>query len=312
MGGTSPATFLTGMGSQPTSHPLSPWSRPGAEPSTTPHSWAGRSEHHSPQGGCSRPGQGSRHLGWSELTPSKSRDSGGVGDKRATACPPAFCQHRFCPLPHLQRRDQQMLSPKPPESPARAPNSDKFPLPLRYDAGSPGTPSHKHHPHIHTLLQPRPRTQGPRCHAPPPGHRVPCPQAADGKREGICQGSSLLCKLPGAGGPDTKAKRPLIPWQAERGAGPERRWPQPPRACLHRPCHAGALPASHTRAPKAAGRSPARWPGRTPMRQVRRVIFTHQVLSCTGAEGRSMQGLSHTNLPLVREKGMATYSSILA
>lgn len=82
------------LGRQPTFHPLSPWSRLGLSPPPppSPHSWAGRSEHHSLRS-LQPPRARPRHLGWSELTPSKSRDSGGVGDKRATACPPAFCQH---------------------------------------------------------------------------------------------------------------------------------------------------------------------------------------------------------------------------
>ena len=190
-----------------------------------------------------------------------------------------------------------MLSPKPLQISSKGPELRQVP-PNSAMMRASQEPQHASTPHPtpNTLLQPWSWMQGPRCHAPPPGHWVPCPRAADGKREGICQGSSLLCKLPGAGGPDTKTKRPLIPWQAERGAGPERRWPQPPQACLHRPCHAGALPASHTRAPKAAGRSPARWPGRTPMCQARRMLSSaHQGPSCAGTEGRPIQGLLHTN-----------------
>lgn len=119
--------------------------------------------------------------------------------------------------------------------------------------------------------------------------------AADGKGEGICRDSTLLCKLPGAGAPDTKAKRPLIPWQAERGAGPERRWPQPPLACLHCPCHSGGLAASHTRAPRAAGPLPARWPGRTAGPQQGE---WPRLLKCSpwaGAEIRALQGLSRAD-----------------
>lgn len=64
---------------------------------------------------------------------------------------------------------------------------------------------------------------GPRCPLPPlPSVLL---RATDGRGEGICQGSSLLCELPGAGERNTKAQRPLIPWQSERGAGPEKRWP---------------------------------------------------------------------------------------
>lgn len=89
-----------------------------------------------------------------------------------------------------------------------------------------------------------------RCPALPPDYPVPCLWAADSIGEGICQGSTLSCKLPGAGEPNTKAQRPLIPWQAKRGARPETRWLQRPLACLPCPCHTGGLPASHTQAPK--------------------------------------------------------------
>lgn len=106
---------------------------------------------------------------------------------------------------------------------------------------------HTRAPHSATNQGPETRSS---CPAPPLGCPWPCPWASDSKGEGICQGSSLLCKLPEVGEPDTKAKRPLIPWQAERGAGPERRWPWPPLACLHCPCHLGGLPASHIRLPR--------------------------------------------------------------
>lgn len=49
---------------------------------------------------------------------------------------------------------------------------------------------------------------------------MPCPWAADSKGEGICRGSTLLCKLPGAGEPDTKAFNPLAGREGRR-AGKE-------------------------------------------------------------------------------------------
>lgn len=131
-------------------------------------SWAGRSEHRSPQGACSRLGQGSRHLGWSELTPSKSRDSGWGGErggKRATACPPAFCQRRFCPLPHLRRRDQQMLSPKPLRISSKGPELRQVPphSAMMRAPQEPQNASTPHPQHSATTL------------APDAGAKVPCP-----------------------------------------------------------------------------------------------------------------------------------------
>lgn len=106
---------------------------------------------------------------------------------------------------------------------------------------------------------------------PTPRLPVPSPWAADGKGEGICWGSTLLCKLPGAGEPDTKAKRLLIPWQAERGAGRKGGGHSPFwHACAARATlEACQLPV--LRPPRwQAGPSPASWPGRTMISRIRR------------------------------------------
>ena len=85
-----------------------------------------------------------------------------------------------------------MLSPKPPESPARAPNSDKFPLPLCYDVGSPGTPGNTSTTPTYTLCYnpgPGRRGQGAMPHPLATGYPVPGQQTAKGKesvRAAVC------------------------------------------------------------------------------------------------------------------------------
>lgn len=115
-------------------------------------------------------------------------------------------------------------------------------------------------------------------------------RATDCRGERICWGSSLPCKLPGAGKHNTKAQRPLIPWQSERGDGPEKRW-----LCLfwqaHVPVPLGR-PASFSHLGPQGGKQdlcqPLSWEEFTPSREAK---GGHSECRCVpGASLRSSWG----------------------
>lgn len=204
---------------------------PGLELSPIhPHSWSGSSEplplQAVPRAAMAAQGKTPGIWGWSELTSSESRDSGGGSDH----LPPSPMVH-IATAPNLSPSAVTWV-------PRKTPTSTTCPAPAQT------------------------RGTGPR--RPLPHCPVSCrgQQTAEGK--GICQGSSLQSKLPGAGEQNTKARRPLIPWQSERGAGPEKRW-----LCLlwqtHVPVplgrtasfsHLGPQGGSRTSASHSAGKNP--------------------------------------------------------